>query len=43
LYKTRVDAEAAGRRLRMAGVRSQLTRTLPRASYWQEMLLPQAG
>jgi 4-diphosphocytidyl-2-C-methyl-D-erythritol kinase len=42
LYRTRGDAEAALERLRKAGVRSQLTRTLPRASYWREMLLLKA-
>jgi 4-diphosphocytidyl-2-C-methyl-D-erythritol kinase len=39
LYLTRGDAEAARERLRPAGVRSTLTRTLPRAAYWREMLL----
>ncbi len=39
LYLTRGDAEAACERLRPAGVRSELTRTLPRAAYWREMLL----
>ena len=39
LYRTRGDAEAARARLRAAGVASQLTRTLPRAKYWREMLL----
>ena len=39
LYRTRGDAEAARERLRAAGVASQLTRTLPRAKYWREMLL----
>jgi 4-diphosphocytidyl-2-C-methyl-D-erythritol kinase len=39
LYKTREDAEAACERLRPAGVRTHLTRTLPRSSYWSEMLL----
>ncbi|HEV2486888.1 MAG TPA: 4-(cytidine 5'-diphospho)-2-C-methyl-D-erythritol kinase [Terracidiphilus sp.] len=38
LYLTRRDAEAACERLRPAGVRSTLTRTLPRAAYWREML-----
>ena len=38
LYKTRRDAEAARERLRPAGVRSNLTRTLPRTAYWREML-----
>jgi 4-diphosphocytidyl-2-C-methyl-D-erythritol kinase len=42
LYRTRGDAEAAQERLRPAKVRSQLTRTLPRASYWREMLLSKA-
>ncbi len=43
LYLTRGDAEAARGRLAEAGVESLLTRTLPRAQYWSEMLLPQAG
>jgi 4-diphosphocytidyl-2-C-methyl-D-erythritol kinase len=38
LYLTRGDAEAAHARLRAAEVASQLTRTLPRAKYWREML-----
>jgi 4-diphosphocytidyl-2-C-methyl-D-erythritol kinase len=42
LYRTRKDAEAACERLRPAGVRSLLTRTLPRAGYWRRMLLPKA-
>jgi 4-diphosphocytidyl-2-C-methyl-D-erythritol kinase len=40
LYRTRGDAEAARERLSLAGVASQLTRTLPRTKYWSEMLLP---
>jgi 4-diphosphocytidyl-2-C-methyl-D-erythritol kinase len=40
LYRTRGDAEAARERLRPAGIQSHLTRTLPRCSYWREMLLP---
>jgi 4-diphosphocytidyl-2-C-methyl-D-erythritol kinase len=40
LYLTQGDAEAARERLRLAGVKSLLTRTLPRAAYWREMLLP---
>jgi 4-diphosphocytidyl-2-C-methyl-D-erythritol kinase len=39
LYQTREAAEAACERLRSAGVRSLLTRTLPRPAYWREMLL----
>ena len=39
LYLTRGDAEAARERLRPAGVRSHLSRTLPRPAYWREMLL----
>jgi 4-diphosphocytidyl-2-C-methyl-D-erythritol kinase len=39
LYLTRGDAEAACARLEAAGVASQLTRTLPRADYWREMIL----
>ena len=43
LYRTRGDAEAAQLRLkeqfRQAEVRSMLTRTLPRAAYWGEMLV----
>ena len=38
LYLTRGDAEAACDRLRPAGVKSYLTRTLPRAAYWRDML-----
>jgi 4-diphosphocytidyl-2-C-methyl-D-erythritol kinase len=38
LYLTREDAEAAQARLQQADVRSMLTRTLPRAAYWDEML-----
>ncbi|MGA2276132.1 MAG: 4-(cytidine 5'-diphospho)-2-C-methyl-D-erythritol kinase [Terracidiphilus sp.] len=40
LYRTRGDAEAARERLQAAGVKSLLTRTLPRSKYWREMLLP---
>jgi 4-diphosphocytidyl-2-C-methyl-D-erythritol kinase len=43
LYLTRGDAEAACQRLEADGVRSLLTRTLPRATYWREMLLQDAG
>ena len=43
LYLTRGDAEAACQRLEAAGVRSLLTRTLPRSTYWREMLLPDQG
>ena len=39
LYRTRRDAEKAQQRLKPAGVRSTLTRTLPRAAYWREMLI----
>jgi 4-diphosphocytidyl-2-C-methyl-D-erythritol kinase len=39
LYRTQGDAETARERLRAAGVASLLTRTLPRAKYWREMLL----
>jgi 4-diphosphocytidyl-2-C-methyl-D-erythritol kinase len=38
LYRTRGDAEAAQERLRPAGARSTLTRTLPRKAYWRDML-----
>jgi 4-diphosphocytidyl-2-C-methyl-D-erythritol kinase len=38
LYLTREDAEAACARLQAAGVASLLTRTLPRAEYWRDML-----
>jgi 4-diphosphocytidyl-2-C-methyl-D-erythritol kinase len=38
LYQAREHAEAACRRLSEAGVRSELTRTLPRAAYWRQML-----
>jgi 4-diphosphocytidyl-2-C-methyl-D-erythritol kinase len=40
LYQTQGDAEAARERLQAAGVKSLMTRTLPRAKYWREMLLP---
>jgi 4-diphosphocytidyl-2-C-methyl-D-erythritol kinase len=43
LYLTRRAAEAAQDRLRAAGVDSQLTRTLPRHSYWSQMLQPSVG
>jgi 4-diphosphocytidyl-2-C-methyl-D-erythritol kinase len=39
LYLTQRDAEAARERLRLAGISSHLTRTLPRSAYWREMLL----
>jgi 4-diphosphocytidyl-2-C-methyl-D-erythritol kinase len=39
LYRGQGDAEAARERLRGIGVQSLLTRTLPRASYWRQMLL----
>jgi 4-diphosphocytidyl-2-C-methyl-D-erythritol kinase len=39
LYRTQGDAEAARERLQAAGVKSLLTRTLPREKYWREMLL----
>ena len=39
LYRTRGDAEAASERLLAAGTASHVTRTLPRAAYWSEMLL----
>jgi len=39
LYRSQGDAEAARERLRQAGVKSLLTRTLPRVKYWREMLL----
>jgi 4-diphosphocytidyl-2-C-methyl-D-erythritol kinase len=39
LYQTRGDAEAAQVRLEAAGVRSQLTRTLPRPVYWRGMIV----
>jgi len=38
LYRNQGDAEAAQERLRAAGVAIQLTRTLPRADYWRQML-----
>jgi 4-diphosphocytidyl-2-C-methyl-D-erythritol kinase len=43
LYRTRGDAEAACQRMESAGVRSLLTRTLPRSKYWREMLLTNEG
>ena len=39
LYLTRGDAQAAQDRLTEAGVASQITRTLPRSEYWQNMLV----
>jgi 4-diphosphocytidyl-2-C-methyl-D-erythritol kinase len=39
LYLAQGDAESACERLQRAGVRSELTRTLPRAAYWREMLV----
>jgi 4-diphosphocytidyl-2-C-methyl-D-erythritol kinase len=41
LYQTRGDARAARQRLRVDGVASLLTRTLPRPRYWSEMVLQQ--
>ncbi|HWA94791.1 MAG TPA: hypothetical protein VG844_09330 [Terracidiphilus sp.] len=38
LYENRGDAEAAEARLKASGVASLMTRTMPRASYWNEML-----
>jgi 4-diphosphocytidyl-2-C-methyl-D-erythritol kinase len=38
LYLIRGGAEAACERLRTAGVKAFLTRTLPRAAYWRDML-----
>jgi 4-diphosphocytidyl-2-C-methyl-D-erythritol kinase len=38
LYRDRGDAEAARERLRAMQVESLLTRTLPRAQYWRQML-----
>jgi 4-diphosphocytidyl-2-C-methyl-D-erythritol kinase len=47
LYQTRGDAEAAQARLSSqfpeGSVRSTLTRTLPRAAYWSEMLLKEGN
>ena len=39
LYKTRGDADAALDRLKIAGVRGVITRTLPRAEYWGGMIV----
>jgi 4-diphosphocytidyl-2-C-methyl-D-erythritol kinase len=39
LYLTRGDAEAACERLRAAGVKSFLTRTVARGEYWGQMVL----
>jgi 4-diphosphocytidyl-2-C-methyl-D-erythritol kinase len=39
LYLTQGEAESACEGLQRAGVRSELTRTLPRAAYWREMLV----
>jgi 4-diphosphocytidyl-2-C-methyl-D-erythritol kinase len=41
LYRAREHAEAACRRLSETGVRSELTRTLPRSDYWRQMLSEQ--
>jgi 4-diphosphocytidyl-2-C-methyl-D-erythritol kinase len=38
LYRGQRDAEAACERLRAISVQSLLTRTLPRAAYWRQML-----
>jgi 4-diphosphocytidyl-2-C-methyl-D-erythritol kinase len=38
LYRTKEDAEGAQYRLSQAGVRSDLTRTISRASYWRRMI-----
>ncbi len=38
LFRTQGDAEAAEARLKALGVASLVTRTMPRASYWSEML-----
>lgn len=43
LYLTRRAAEAARDRLRAAGVESCLTLTLPRETYWSEMMQPPAS
>ena len=43
LYRGQGDAEAARERLRVLGVQSLLTRTLPRPAYWREMLLKSKG
>jgi 4-diphosphocytidyl-2-C-methyl-D-erythritol kinase len=42
LYRTRGDAEAAQTRLKeqFPSLEVRITRTLPRAKYWREMLLP---
>jgi 4-diphosphocytidyl-2-C-methyl-D-erythritol kinase len=39
LYLTREHAQAAQQRLTAAGIRSQITHTLPRSKYWTEMLV----
>jgi 4-diphosphocytidyl-2-C-methyl-D-erythritol kinase len=41
LYQAREHAEAACRRLSEMGIRSELTRTLPRADYWRQMVSEQ--
>lgn len=43
LYPGRKEAEAVAQRLRAVGVESLLTHTLPRQSYWEQVLLPTAG
>jgi len=39
LYLTRGAADAAQERLQSAGIKQEVTRTLPRRRYWDEMLL----
>lgn len=43
LYENRKAAESACDRLRQAGVRSELTRTLPRSAYWRQMFVREEG
>jgi len=43
LYLTRGDAQRAQDRLAASGFESQITRTLPRSEYWENMLVQQQG
>ena len=43
LYPGRKEAEVVAQRLRAVGVEFLLTHTLPRQSYWEQILLPTAG
>jgi len=43
LYRGEREAESARERLRVKGVQSLLTRTLPRAAYWRDMVHTSGG